>query len=228
MQISADAHLREIEYLEVLTSPLRLYSTLKNVSNRKEANLMPKLRSVFFAYPKVPRAATSVTWVLPKGLDTKMEEVDAVPQLQAFHRDVVEVLIKVFDAHDLLTERLGTVGIFLGSGSGGGGLRWWLLLTLFGPELPAVLEFWNAHGFENGIQHGGAAGWRCGCGCLGRARCRQVRSGQCGETTSHLVFGNEPDCGMVEADNGGIEMILDGRTTRCFGCRNKRLPIVDR
>lgn len=158
--------------MDILTSSLRLHSTLEHITNGQKADLMPELRRLLLADPEVPRATTGVAWVLPQWLDAKVEQMDAIPQLQALYRDVVEVLVEVFDAHDLLAKRLWAVGVLFGTSSGGCRLRRRLLLAFLGPKLPAVLELGDAHGFEDRIEHGGAASWGGGCGCFAWACCR--------------------------------------------------------
>lgn len=89
-----------------LTSTLGLDSTLQNVTHGKQAKLVPELRRNVLADLEIPRTTARVSWVFPDWLDAHVEEVNRVSQLQALDRNVVEVLIKLFDANNLLAEWL--------------------------------------------------------------------------------------------------------------------------
>lgn len=214
-------------YIDVLTRSFRLHGALENVTDSQKTNLVPELRRLLLADSEVPCATTCVARILPQRLYAKVEQVDAVPQLQALYRDVVEVLVEVLHAHNLVAKRLWAVGVFFGSGGGGGRLRRRLLLALLGPELPAVLELGDTHGFEDGIEHGGAASWRRGCGCLRRAWCREVRGGQCWKAAGHLEVGGSVDCALVEESDHEVEARLEVLAERSVGWWWKRLAVCD-
>lgn len=148
---------------------------------------MPKLTGLLLADAEVVRATLCVTGVFPDGLDAEVEQVDRVAQLEVLDGDVVEVLVEVLDADDLLAERLRSAGVLFGAANGRRGrrLRRRVLLSLLRPELPAVLELWNAHGFEDVIEHGGTACGGGGGGSFGGGCGREVRGGEGGETACH-------------------------------------------
>ena len=135
--------------------------------------------------------------------------MDAIPELQALNGDVVEVLVKVLYADDLVTKWLWAVRILFCAGSGRGRLRRRLLLAFLGPKLPAVLELRNAHGFEDGVQHCRAA--RRGCSRRGfRAACSwQVRGGEGREAAGHFSGEQSLNGDAVESVDRGVQMSLE-------------------
>ena len=89
-----------------LTSTLGLDCALQNVANGKQAEFVPELRRNVLADLEVPRTTSRVSGVFPHWLDAHVKEVNRVPQLQILNWDVVEVLVELLDADDLLAERL--------------------------------------------------------------------------------------------------------------------------
>ena len=112
-----------------------------------------------------------------------MEKMYRVPQLQVLHRDVIEVLVELLDADDLVAQRLGARSVFFGGSGGhvfGRGL-----LAFFCPEEPFEAELGDAHGFEDGVEHGGAAGGRGGCGLFFGSGTGQVGGAEHREAVRH-------------------------------------------
>ena len=144
--------------------------------------------------------------------------MDAIPKLKILNRDVVEVLIEVLHADNLIAKWFRAVRVFLCAGSGRGRLWRRLLLTLLGPKLPAVLELGDAHRFEDGIQHGGAACGRCRRGGLRAACSGQVRGGEGRKTAGHFSGEKSLDSDVVEGADNVVEMRLkllaEGRNGR--------------
>jgi hypothetical protein len=125
------------------------------------------------------------------------------------------VLVELLDADDLVTERLGPRSILLRLC---GFVFWSSLLTLLGPEHPLVAKLGNAYGLENGVEHGGATCWRCGCRLLLWSGLWKVGGAEHREATGHgwrrnrdtEISTNILELNGVGADTENTLAILDG------------------